>query len=157
MTPGPAHRDLITRYDSRNKLRAANRAHRDLITRYNLRNKIRTADSDSDDPSSGTEAQVAKVGSQALPVKRPRKAEGRGPHRQEVWRHSCPMPGFDLLPDIPRWNSAVENGCLHKDAICEFCQQTVAFVEISTHHNFECENAMAECPACKGQVVRHSV
>ncbi|KAH6631806.1 CUE domain-containing protein [Chaetomium tenue] len=31
-------------------------AHRDLITRYNLRNKIRAAESDSDEPSSGTEA-----------------------------------------------------------------------------------------------------
>jgi hypothetical protein len=49
----------------------------------------------------------------------------------------------------------VENGCLHQDVTCEFCDKTITFVEISTHHALDCEGAMTECPDCKEQVVCH--
>ncbi|EAQ86821.1 hypothetical protein CHGG_08074 [Chaetomium globosum CBS 148.51] len=79
--------------------------------------------------------------------------EGHYERRCEYTQVRCPDSTCSRL--TPRRDSAVENGCLHKDAICEFCHKTVAFVELSTHYNFDCEGAMAECPECKEQVVRH--
>ena len=79
--------------------------------------------------------------------------KGHYERRCEYTQVRCPDPTCSQL--TLRRDAAVENGCLHQDVTCEFCDKTITFVEISTHHDLDCDGAMTECPECKEQVVRH--
>ncbi|KAH6851112.1 hypothetical protein B0I37DRAFT_373224 [Chaetomium sp. MPI-CAGE-AT-0009] len=79
--------------------------------------------------------------------------EGHYERRCEYTQVRCPDPTCSQL--VPRRDAAAENGCMHQDVTCEFCDEKVTFVELNSHYDYDCKDAMVECPDCKEHVVRH--
>ncbi|KAL2135927.1 hypothetical protein VTI74DRAFT_6310 [Chaetomium olivicolor] len=65
----------------------------------------------------------------------------------------CPDPCCGK--PIARRDAIPENGCMHLEVSCRYCDQLVTVAEMDTHYDHSCEGATAECSQCDEVVVRH--
>ncbi|KAK3297836.1 uncharacterized protein B0H64DRAFT_393192 [Chaetomium fimeti] len=79
--------------------------------------------------------------------------EGHYERRCEHTPVQCPDPTCSQR--VPRRDAAPENGCMHQEVTCEFCEERVTFVEIISHQTYDCRGAIVNCPDCKEHLSRH--
>lgn len=65
----------------------------------------------------------------------------------------CPELGCDKL--VPRKDATSEQGCLHHETRCRYCDATVLLAERERHYETDCEGHTAKCLECNAIVVRH--
>ncbi len=81
--------------------------------------------------------------------------EGHYNRRCEFTPVRCPDPHCTKL--VARRDATAEQGCLHEDVACEFCDAIVVFTELDAHYDTDCEYAMAQCPDCETMLARHRI
>jgi len=64
----------------------------------------------------------------------------------------CPDPQCNKR--IARRDALSENGCMHQEVPCEYCDKIVLVSELEAHYDTDCTGATTDCPQCQGVVLR---
>lgn len=77
-------------------------------------------------------------------------------HYQRYCEHTlvhCPDANCDKR--VARMDALPENGCLHYNTRCQYCDKTVVTADLEEHYDTSCSGHTAKCPHCAAMVVRH--
>ncbi|KAK4242197.1 TNF receptor-associated factor 6 [Achaetomium macrosporum] len=79
--------------------------------------------------------------------------EGHYGRRCEFTPVRCPESSCTKY--IARRDAKAENGCLHQEFTCRFCEKVLTWEECDDHYDYSCNGATARCEECGKQVMRH--
>ncbi|KAK3361081.1 putative ubiquitin fusion degradation protein [Lasiosphaeria ovina] len=65
----------------------------------------------------------------------------------------CPDPTCSRR--VPRADAHPDNGCLHRNIVCTYCESEVMIAELEEHYDTSCYGHTAKCSHCNAVVVRH--